>query len=79
MGETGDDSFLAMQDDCRAAFADAAREWGWQRLYMADRPQEVNIGEAVAAIEAAMLAPLASPAPPAPPAPPALSPGATRR
>ncbi len=50
LGETGDESFLALQQDCRGAFAAAAGRWGWQRVTMTDRPREDNLAAAVAAI-----------------------------
>jgi hypothetical protein len=55
MGETGEESFLAMQDDCRVAFESAARDWKWQRITMPDLPREENIGSAIRAIEKATL------------------------
>ena len=44
-------SFLAMQEDCRRAFARAAEAWRWRRMEMPDRPKGVNIQAAVDAIE----------------------------
>jgi thymidylate kinase len=55
MGETGDASFLAMQEDCRPAFQDAAREWKWERIALSDRPREENVPHAVRVIEQAVL------------------------
>ncbi|MFH9005881.1 hypothetical protein ACH4E5_21960 [Streptomyces afghaniensis] len=50
-GESGDASFLAMQEDCRPAFREAAREWRWQRIALDDVPQQENIARAVRLIE----------------------------
>ncbi|MEV0633513.1 hypothetical protein AB0I77_00750 [Streptomyces sp. NPDC050619] len=50
-GEHGEASFLAMQDHCRQAFGEAAREWQWQSIALADVPREENIGRAVRLIE----------------------------
>jgi thymidylate kinase len=52
LGEIGDESFLAMQDDCRLGFADAARRWGWRHVTMEDRPREENIAQALRLIAA---------------------------
>ena len=54
LGEAGEDSFLALQDDCRGAFAAAARRWGWQRVTMEDRPREDNLAAALAAISGSL-------------------------
>lgn len=51
MGETGDDSFLAMQEDCRHHFDTAARQWGWQHLPMLDRARVENVEHAIRVIE----------------------------
>lgn len=50
-GEDGGTSFLAMQEDCRPAFQQAAQEWGWRRIALGDLPKEENIGRAVRQIE----------------------------
>lgn len=50
-GESGDASFLAMQEDCRPAFQEAAQEWGWQCVALSDLPKDENIGRAVRLIE----------------------------
>lgn len=47
IGETGEESFLAMQADCRAAFAAAAARWGWRRVTMTDRPRADNLAAAL--------------------------------
>ena len=47
LGETGDESFLALQQDCRDAFAAAAERWGWLRVTMTDRPREDNLARAL--------------------------------
>ena len=47
LGEIGDESFVAMQEDCREVFAAAARAWGWVRVTMEDRPREENVGLAL--------------------------------
>jgi thymidylate kinase len=46
LGESGDESFLALQADCRVAFAAAAEQWGWTRVTMEDRPREDNLAAA---------------------------------
>jgi hypothetical protein len=47
LGETGDESFLALQEDCRVLFAAAAQRWGWQRVTMDDQPREDNLARAL--------------------------------
>lgn len=47
VGETGEESFLRMQADCRAAFAAAAAAWGWGHVPMTDRPREDNLAAAL--------------------------------
>lgn len=47
LGEIGDESFIALQEDCRLGFGDAARRWGWQRITMDDLPREENLGHAL--------------------------------
>lgn len=46
-GDNGKNSFLAMQHDCREAFESVAKEWGWHRIEMSDRPCEDNMRGAV--------------------------------
>lgn len=47
MGDSGDDSFLAMQHDCREVFESVAKEWRWHRIEMNDQPREDNMRRAV--------------------------------
>ena len=47
LGEIGDESFIAMQEDCRLAFETTARQWKWRRIAMHDQPREENIGRAI--------------------------------
>jgi hypothetical protein len=54
-GDTGESSFLEMQSDCRAAFADATSAWGWHRIVMEDRPRSDNLGRALEHIQRRVL------------------------
>lgn len=53
-GDGGDDSFLAMQHDCRKIFEGVANEWQWHRIEMTDRPCEDNMRLAVSHITASI-------------------------